>query len=234
MNVQGRRLVDPFNDFWDEFGSTINIPAEIIETGGRQVFGDKSYEDKFPELPDWADLPDDDFAYHVAHELYHVYLRQMGFPRAVRGEIYGPDSAEARIGADIEELLTHVPLERKLKEMGFRWERIKQRLFDSALSGIIKSPAPDYGSPWFFTWAIRYCQLSLELSYEDWEKIHNAIKGRAPSVSKLGQEVSDVLASINLDSQKDFVQGMVKIRDTLGLKINDVLLVLDPVTGEIL
>ena len=68
------------------------------------------------------------------------------------------ESAEARIGGDLEELVLHPPLEQALREAGFRWDFIKTRLMESALGGIANSPPPEFGTPWHFTWAVRYCQ----------------------------------------------------------------------------
>ena len=187
MRVLGRDLPEYFDRYWDTISKDVNLPAEYIEEGHSAVFGDKGYDVTAPVLPDWAGLPDDDLAYHVAHELTHTAQRNLGYPRTIRGKQYPPDSAEARIGGDLEELILHPPLEQVLRDAGFRWDLIKARLAESALDGISNSVPPEYGSPWFFTWAIRYCQLQMELSPELWGPLEAAFKSRSPGVVDWGE-----------------------------------------------
>lgn len=160
--------------------------------------------------------------------------RSQAYPRTVRGPQYPPDSAEARIGGDLEELVLHRPLEQILGDAGFRWDLIKFRLYESALSGISGSPPPEYGTPWFFTWAIRYCELQLELSSSHWRKLEKAFRESAPGVVDLGEELVEIIRRVGWGSREQALDSLVQVRDSLGLKVNDVVLVLDPITGNIL
>ena len=102
------------------FNPEIPVAVEHIESAHSVVFGDQGFDLGAPELPAWASVPDNDLAYHVAHELYHIVQRQRGYPKTVRGSHYAAGSVEARIGADLEEMILHPPLEELLRgEMGF-------------------------------------------------------------------------------------------------------------------
>ena len=230
----GRDLPDYFLRYWDTISRDVDLPVEYIEEGHSAIFGDKGFDVTGPELPDWMGLPDDDLAYHIAHELTHLAQRNLGYPRTVRGRQYPSDSAEARIGGDLEELILHPPLEETLREAGFRWDLIKARLADSALNGISGSTPPEYGTPWFFTWAIRYCELKMELSPEQWGPLEGAFKTRSQGVVDWGEEMLAIIRDVGWGTREQALECLIKVRDSLGLKINDVVLVLDPTTGNIL
>lgn len=234
MRVLGRDLPAYFEKYWLTISADVDVPVEYIEEGHSAIFGTKGYDKTAPDLPDWADLPDDDLAYHIAHELTHMVQRSRGYPKTVRGRPYPPDSAEARIGGDLEELILHPPLEQTLREAGFRWDFIKGRLMASALDGISSSPPPEYGTPWFFTWAIRYCELQMELSADQWAQLNAAFKTSSPGVVELGEEMVTIIREVGWGTRLQALDSLVKVRDSLGLKINEVVLVLDPTTGNIL
>ena len=129
MKVLERQLPPPFDKFWERFHTEIPVAVEQIETGHSVVFGDQGYDLSAPNEPAWAGLPDDDLAYHVAHELFHIVQRQRGYPKTVRGRHYPPGSVEERIGGDLEEMVLHPPLEELLRgEMGFDNDSIRQRM----------------------------------------------------------------------------------------------------------
>ena len=61
--------------------------------------------------PRWLTLMNEDLAYHVAHEVTRILLKSKGYPSVGRGVKYPENSAEARVGSDLEELVIHQPLE---------------------------------------------------------------------------------------------------------------------------
>ena len=234
MIVAGKTLVAPFDDFWDRFKADIPIPIEYIEQGHSSIFGAQGLDVTAPDLPDWVSLPEDDLSYHVAHELTHVAMRQRGFPRVGRGKQYPEDSAEARIGGDLEEMVLHPALGELLRPFGFRRDAIQGRLVRGAYDGLTNSPAPDSGTPWFFTWAIRYCELSLDLTPSQWEELESIYAERAPEVHELGRELLAIMQQVGWGTQGQALEAMVGVRDALGLKVDDRVLVVDPAGGQVL
>jgi hypothetical protein len=142
VRVLGRELVDPFDSFWDKLGAEVEVTVEEIEEGESSVLGDQGADITAPEGPAWASLPEDDLAYHVAHELSHLALIERGFPRTSRGTGYPPGSAEARIGGDLEEMVIHPALHRLIEPFGFTWELIQHRMFEGAVNGLLPGPLP--------------------------------------------------------------------------------------------
>ena len=96
MRILGRELPSYFDEYWATISQEVDVPVEYIEEAHSVIFGDKGYDVTTPDLPDWMDLPDEDLAYHVAHELTHMAFRSRGYPKTVRGTHYPIDSAEAR------------------------------------------------------------------------------------------------------------------------------------------
>ena len=235
MKILGRELPPPFDEFWQRFEAEIPVSVEHIEAGHSIVFGDQGYDPSAPNPPAWAGLPDDDLAYHVAHELYHVVQRQRGYPKTVRGRQYPPDSVEARIGADLEEMIFHPPLEELLRgELGFTNDFIRSRMLQGALQGVANSPVPEYGTPWFTTWAIRYCELQIILNSEEWIELQAVFKDRSPQVARLGEEMTAIMNEIGWGTSERALEALIAVRDSLGLQVNQIVLVMDPLTGEIL
>ena len=138
------------------------------------MFGSQGIDVTPPEMPAWTALPDDDLAYHVAHELTHLLLHRRAFPKTGRGRRFSEDSAEARIGASLDEIVLHPPLDELMLPFGFKRDFIQARMVSGALAGMANSPAPESGTPWFFTWAIRYSGLQLELDGEQWRRLEEA------------------------------------------------------------
>ena len=232
MRVLGRGLVDPFDEFWSAFSPEIPIPEDVIERGLGVVFGDQGMETAGP-VPRWMSLPDDDLAYHVAHELAHILLRARGYPKTMRGVGYPPDSAEARVGEDLEEMVLHPSLERVLAPFGFRRDFMLGVIASNAMAGLSSAPVPEYGSPWHFTWAIRFCMLQMELPPDAWSGLEALYFERAPTAASLGQELFDIMVSVGWGSRGRALEAMVRTRDALGLDVQDKILVLDPTTGRI-
>ncbi len=234
MKVLGRELLHPFDEFWDQFQAEILVAVEHIESGNSVVFGDKGYDLSAPELPEWAGLPDDDLAYHAAHELYHIVQRQRGYPKTVRGSHYAADSVEARIGADLEEMILHPPLEELLRgEMGFTNDFIRSRMLIGALNGVATSPVPEYGTPWFTTWAIRYCELQIILNADEWTALETVFRERSPQVARLGEEMTAIVNDVGWGTREQALEALIGVRDSLGLQVNQIVLVMDPLTGDI-
>lgn len=233
MRVLGQNLPQPFNDFWDELGAEIPVAVELIEEGHSAAFGDQGVDITMPDMPAWASLPDDDLAYHVAHELTHLVLTQRGFPKTGRGQQYPEDSAEARIGGDLDEMVNHASLKHLLEPFAFKNDVIQKRIVDGTLQGLASSPVPEHGTPWSFTWAIRYCDLQLELPAHHWIPIEILYRTRCPDIAELGAELASIMRDVGWSTREQALEAMIRVRDTLGMKVDERILVIDPVTGKI-
>lgn len=233
MQVLGRDLVDPFTEYWEAVSDDLPVDPDAIERGLSSVFGDQGVENSAPAMPRWMSLPDDDLAYHVAHELTHTLMRERGFPKTVRGVGYPADSAEARVGEDLEEMVLHPSLESILEPFGFRHDFIVSNTASGALRGLQSAPVPEYGTPWHFTWAIRFCMLQMELPLDLWTPLEIVYAERAPAASRLGKELFDIVTDAGWGSPENALEAMVRTRDALGLDVQDKVLVLDPTTGRI-
>ena len=233
MKALGRALVAPFDLFWDEFADALPASADDVERGSSAVFGDQGADVTAPAAPRWASLPDDDLAYHAARELAMRLMESRGYPRAVRGEGYPPDSAEARVGADLAEMVLNPSLHEILAPFGFRRDFILRTMADGALNGLRAAPVPRYGSPWHFTWAIRHCLLAMELPAPLWTPIESLYDARAPRAAALGRELRAIMRETGCGSRERALAAMIKTRDALGLDVQDKVLVLDAATGRV-
>ena len=234
MKVLGRELVEPFSRFWEEFSPELPVSENEIEEGLGTVFGDQGADATAPYEPRWMSLPDDDLAYHVAHELTHQVMVSRKYPKTMRGMGYPPDSAEARVGEDLEEMVLHPSLEAILEPFGFSHEFILHRMAEGASGGLSSAPAPEYGTPWHFTWAIRYCLLRMELPHHLWTPIETIYDERAPESTSLGRELLEIMLDTGWGSRARALDAMVRTRDCLGLDVQQKVLVLDTDTGRIL
>ncbi len=233
MRVLGRDLVWPFDDFWALYGPEVAVPVEVIEEGHSSVFGALGRDGSGDGPPPWATLPDDDLACHVAHELTHALMRERGYPRTGRGPDFPETSAEARVGGDLEEMVLHQCLDEMLAPFEFSQLVIQERMFRGAMNGLTSSPVPDQGTPWFFTWAIRYSELKLRMPDRYMGQLELVYRERAPSVCELGEELVDTMREIGWDSQEAALTAMIEVRDALGLGVDARVLVIDPLTGEV-
>ena len=233
MRVLGRELAPPFDCFWHRFGPEIDIPINQIEEGHRAVFGSESYGTGSGNLPGWMELPDEALSYHVAHELTHLVMRQRDFPMSVRGPQYGEDSPEARMGGDLEEMISHPSLEEILKPFSFDRTHIRQHLFEGARRGLEGSPVPKFGTHWWVTWACRFCELQFLLPRNQWLRLEVVFDDRCPGISEKGRELVDIMLKEGFQTPDQALQSMSKARDALGLKEAQPCLVLDPRDGTI-
>jgi len=233
VRVLGRELVDPFDSFWETLGPEVPVAGEQIEEGGSAVFGDQGADVTAPKKPSWASLPDDDLAYHAAHELAHIVLLGRGFPRTSRGTRYPPGSAEAMIGGDLEEMVIHPALHKLIEPFGFRWEFIQRRMCEGAVNGLRSSSAPAPGTPWSFTWAVRYCELRIELPDERWNLLRDAYRERSRWVCELGEELLAIMRDVGWGTREQALEAMVRSRDALGMGIEDRVLVVDGLSGAV-
>ena len=243
MKVLGRELIPPFDDFWDRFAPEIAIPIHLIEEGDGVVFGPESYDEGSDHpsglspsgrsLPHWMELPDGPLSYHVAHELTHLLMRRRSFPVSVRGHEYGPDSPEARVGGDLEEMISHPALEEILRPFPFNRTHIQQHLFESARRGLERSPIPESGTLWWTTWACRFCELQFLLPEQQWLRLEVVYDGRCPDIADKGRELVDIMRGECFQTPDQALQAMIKSRDALGLKEVERCLVLDPRDGKI-
>lgn len=234
MKVLGRELVDPFTDFWEELAPELPVTQDEIEKGFSAVFGDQGADKTAPYQPRWMSLPDDDLAYHAAHELTHQVMVSRKYPKTMRGTGYPRDSAEARVGEDLEEMVLHPSLEAILEPFGFRHEFILKRMAEGTIGGLSSAPVPEYGTPWHFTWAIRYCLLRMELPLYLWTPIETIYVERAPEATALGRELLDIMLDAGWGSREQALEGLTRTRDCLGLDVQSKVLVLDTDSGRIL
>ena len=233
MKVLGRVLVPPFDAFWERFASEITVPAHLIEDGDRAVFGTECYIEGSGDPPQWMELPDDALGYHVAHELTHLLLRRRDFPTTIHGAQYSEDSPEARVGGDLEEMISHLALEEILKPFTFSRVHIQQHLFDGALRGLEESPVPQFGTPWWLTWACRFCELRFLLPEQQWLRLEVVYDGRCPGIAEKGRELVDIMCQEGFQTPDQALQAMIRARDALGLQEGQRCLVSDPRDGKI-
>ena len=228
----GRDLIDPFDEFWKTFAVEIPVDAEMMSSGDSAVFGDQGADLTAPYPPTWMSLPDSDLAYHVAHELTHLVMEQRNYPKAVRGMGYPADSAEARVGGDLEEMVLHPALEKLIEPFGFDNAFILERMASGAFNGVRNAPLPEFGTPWFFTWAIRFCELKIELPAHLWTPIEAIYQERTSGVFDLGTELFEIMQDVGWATPEQSLEALVRCRDTLGMRVDDRILVLDPATGN--
>ena len=230
MEVLGRRLADPFDAFWMQYGPEIPASVEHIEEGHSSVFGDLGADRCAQDEPDWASLPDDDLAYHVAHELAHLLLRARDYPVAAPGSDAPPGSEAARVSGDLQEMVDHAALSEILAPFGFRNDFILDRTAEGASRGLSSSPVPEPGTAWFATWAIRYCDLSRDLGPERWAPIEALYGERAPGVAELGERLIAIVEARDCGSPGRALWAMLQAREALGIDPR-VVRVIDPAGG---
>jgi hypothetical protein len=228
MKVLGKVLVSPFDAFWRQLGPEIGVPAGLVEEGDGVVFGPEGYEKASNQLPRWMKIPDGALSYHVAHELTHLLLKKRGFPVALRGPQYGPDSSEARVGGDLEEMISHPALEEVLRPFPFDKGHIQEHLFEGARHGLETSPVPGPGSPWWVTWACRCCELQFLLPRKRWIRLEVVYDGRCSDIAEKGRELAQIMRREGFLTPDQALQSMIGARDALGLKEADRCLVHDP------
>lgn len=232
MKVLGRELVPPFDTFWERFASEVDIPIHQIERGHMAVFGRAAYQEGSSKLPRWMGLPDGALSFHVAHELTHIAMRKRGFPSTMRGPQYGEDSPEASVGTDLEEMIGHPALEGLLSPFPFDKSHIQQHLFQGARRGLEGSPVPEVDTPWWVTWACRFCELQFLLTEQQWVRLEVVYDGRCPDIADKGRELAEIMRQEGFLTPDQALQAMTKTRDALALKEDDRCLVLDPRDGK--
>ena len=230
MEVLGRRLADPFDAFWEQYGPEISASVEHIEEGHSSVFGDLGADRSAPDEPAWAGLPGDDLAYHVAHELAHLLLRARSYPIVAPGSDIPPGSEAARVGGDLQEMIDHAALSEILGPFGFRNDFILERTAGGAARGLSSSPVPEPGTAWFATWAIRYCDLSRDLGPERWAPIKAVYRERAPDAADLGERIIAIVEARGCGSPGKALWAMLQAREALDID-PQVVRVIDPAGG---
>ena len=230
MEVLGRRLTYPFDAFWERYGPEIPAAAEHIHQGHSSVFGDLGADRSAPDEPAWAELPDDDLAYHVAHELAHLLLRTRSYPIAAPGSDLPPGSEAARVGTDLQEMIDHAALSEILRPFGFRNDFILDRTAIGVSGGLSSSPVPEPGTAWFATWAIRYCDLARDLGPERWLPIEALYRERAPDAADLGERLIAIVEARGCGSPGKALWAMLQAREALGIDPR-VVRVVDPAGG---
>ena len=110
-----------------------------------------------------------------------------------RGPQYAPNSHEARVGGDLEEMVGHPGMERILAPLPFDKSHIQQKLFEGARSGLENAPIPTQGGLWWVTWAMRFCELQFLLTEPMWLRLEVVYDGRCPDIAAKGRELVDVM-----------------------------------------
>ena len=234
MKVLGRNLVNPFDSFWSEYASETGVLPTLIQSGHSSIFGDQSADKLFPHIPRWMELPDGDLCWHVAHELSHLVIRSRGFPKTARGTQFPEGSPEARVGGDIEEMVLHQAVDYIMEPFGFTNETILAKMTQGVLKGIKNSPAPSQGTPWFYTWAIRYSELKLTLDDVRWSPIDILYNERSPGTRELGERILDIVNDVGTGTPQQSLEVMVNIRDVLGFGLDGSILIVDQTQSRII
>lgn len=219
MKVVGRTLISPFNKFWETFSQDIPINKELIEQGHSIVFKDQGIDQTTPYQPRWIGLPESDLAYHVAHELTHLLLSSRKYPRLLIGNHFKDDRDQNRIKDDLQELVDHVAIKFLLKPFEFRNDFITKNTASGAIRGLSTSPVPKNDDLWFITWAIRYCDLKVELNPNQWATVQMLYEERAPKIVKIGEELFSEIPSEGVDTQIKALDFMKESRQILGFNI---------------
>ena len=133
MEVLGRTLISPFNNFWKTFSQDISINKEFIEQGHSLIFQDQGLDQTTSFPPRWIELPDPDLAYHVAHELSHLVLNSKKYPRLLIEKQFKNDKDQNRIKDDLQELVDHIAINFLLKPFEFRNDFITQNTANGAI-----------------------------------------------------------------------------------------------------
>ena len=230
MDVLGRKLVDPFDSFWERYGPEIPVSVEHLEEGHSSIFGDLGADRGAPDEPPWAGLPDDDLAYHVAHELAHLLLRARDYPVTAPGGDVPPGSEWARVAGDMQEMIDHAAMSEILGPLGFRNDSILDRTAGGASRGLASSPVPEPGTAWFATWALRYCELSRDLGPERWLPIEALYRERALDAADMGARLVAIVEGRGCGSPGRALRAMLAARDALevdGLQVR----IIDPAGG---
>ena len=230
MDVLGRRLADPFDAFWEQYGPEISASVEHIEEGHSSVFGDLGADRSAPDEPAWAGLPGDDLAYHVAHELAHLLLRARSYPIVAPGSDIPPGSEAARVGGDLQEMIDHAALSEILGPFGFRNDFILDRTAGGASRGLSSSLVPEPGTAWFATWAIRYCDLSRDMGPERWAPIEALYRERAPDAAEMGQRLIAIVEDRGCGSPGKVLWATLQAREALDIDRRYVRII-DPAGG---
>ena len=105
-------------------------------------------------------------------------------------------------------------------------------MFTGTMKGICNSPVPEYGTPWFFTWAIRYAELSRTLTCAQMEEVDSIFKQRSNDVRSLGKELLEILEGFSDWSPSITKDAMIACRDILGLGVDERVLVVDGRDGS--
>ena len=230
MDVLGRRLADPYDAFWEQYGPEISASVEHIEEGHSSVFGDLGADRSAPDEPAWAGLPGDDLAYHVAHELAHLLLRARSYPIVAPGSDIPPGSEAATVGGDLQEMIDHAALSEILGPFGFRNDFILDRTAGGASRGLSSSPVPEPGTAWFATWAIRYCDLSRDMGPERWAPIEALYRERAPDAAEMGQRLIAIVEDRGCGSPGKALWATLQAREALDIDRRYVRII-DPAGG---
>ena len=232
MEVLGRYLIEPFDRFWSEYGTGLEIEPELIRQAHSTIFGELGADKTAPESPAWTKLRPDNLSYHVAHELGHHILRRQGYPIPLYGGQNPAGQDELRIIGDLQELVDHAAIRVILTPFGFNNDLILDRTANGATQGLARSPVPKTNTTWFATWAIRYAELSSELDIIRLEPIQNLYQERAPAAAEIGNRLIRIIDKNGCHSSSTALKTMVEARNELGLG-NWEIIVQDPITNQI-
>ena len=103
-----------------------------------------------------------------------------------------------------------------------------------ALTGLKNNPAPPQGTPWFYTWAIRYSELKLTFGDDRWSSIDTLYDERSPGTRELGERILAIIDDVGTSTPEQSLKAMVNIRDMLGFELDGSILIVDPIQSRII
>ena len=132
-----------------------------------------------------------------------------------------------------EEMISHPALQEFLRPFPFDRSHIQRHLFEGARRGVEGSPVPEAATPWWATWAIRFCELRFLLPHKQWLRLEVVYDGRCPDIADKGRQLLDIMHQEGFLTPDQALEAMVKSRDALELKEAYRCLIMDPRDGKI-
>ena len=75
--------------------------------------------------------------------------------------------------------------------------------------------------------------MHFTLTANEWAALDAVFRERSPQVARLGEEMTTIMRGVGWGTREQALESLVGVRDSLGLQVNQIVLVMDPITGEI-
>ena len=72
-----------------------------------------------------------------------------------------------------------------------------------------------------------------DLPPRDWARLEAAYEERSADVYELGRKLGAIMERVGWGTRQQALEAMISARDTLGLKVDDRVLVIEPVSGKV-